>query len=59
MKNRHSSKIVMTYHILIDRLKACGIIPSHHVLDNECSAKFKEAIKANKMRYQLVPSDDH
>ena len=59
MKNRHSSEIVMTYQILIDRLKACGIIPKHHVLDNECSAEFKEAIMANKMTYQLVPPDDH
>ena len=59
MKNRHSSEIVMTYHILIDRLKACVIIPRHHVLDNECSAEFKKAIKDNKMTYQLVPPDDH
>ena len=59
MKNRHLSEIVMTYQILIDRLKACGINPKQHVLDNECSAKFKDAIKANKMRYQLVPPNDH
>ena len=59
MKNRHSSENVMTYQILIDRLKSCGIIPKHHVLDNECSAEFKEAIKDKKMTYQLVPPDDH
>ena len=59
MKNRHSSEIVKTYQILINRLKACGINPKHHVLDNECSEEFKEAIKDNKMTYQLVPPDDH
>ena len=59
MKNRHSSEIVMTYQNLINRLKACRINPKHHVLNNECSKEFKEAIKDNKMTYQLVPPDDH
>jgi hypothetical protein len=30
-----------------------------HILDNECSAKFKERIKLNNMIYQLVPPHDH
>ena len=59
MKNRYSTQIVATYQIMIDRLKACGINPKHHVLDNECSEEFKEAIRINKMTYQLVPADDH
>ena len=54
MKNQPLSEIVMTYQILIDPLKACGIIPKHHVLDNECSVEFKDAIKDNKMTYQLT-----
>ena len=37
MKNRHLSQIIMTYQILIDILKDCGINPKHHSLDNECS----------------------
>ena len=48
-----------TYQIMIDRLKACGINPKKHVLDNECSAKFKEAIRDNQMTYELVLPDDH
>ena len=59
MKNRQSSEIFITYQILINRLKACGVKPKHHVLDSECSEDFKEAIKDNKMTYQLVPPDDH
>ena len=59
MKNQHSSEIVMTYQTLIDSLKACGINPTHPVLDNECSEEFNEAIKDNKMTYQLIPPDDH
>ena len=57
-KNRYSAQIDATYQIMIDRLKACGINPKHHVLDNECSEEFKEAIRVNKMTYQLVPADD-
>ena len=59
MKTRYSSQIIITYQIMIDRLKACGINPKHHVLDNECSEEFKDAIMVNKMMYQLVPADDH
>ena len=44
MKTRHASQMVKTYQIMINRLKACGINPKKHLLDNECSAEFKEAI---------------
>ena len=30
-----------------------------HILDNECSAEFKEKILENEMEYQLVPPHDH
>jgi hypothetical protein len=30
-----------------------------HILDNKCSTKFKELIKFNKMKYQLIPPHDH
>ena len=29
------------------------------MLNNEGSEEFKEAIRANKMTYELVPADDH
>ena len=48
MKNRHSTQIIATYQIMLDRLKACGINPKHHILDNECSEEFKEAIGLTK-----------
>ena len=59
MKTRHASQMVKTYQIMIDKLKACGINPKKHVLDNECSAEFKEAIRVNEITYELVPPDDH
>ena len=33
MKNRHSAEMVATYQIIIDKLKACGINPKHHILN--------------------------
>ena len=59
MKTQHASQLVKTHQIMIDRPKACGINPKKHVLDNECSAEFKEAIRDNQMRYELVPPNDH
>ena len=37
MRNISSREIVRTYLILMQRLKAAGIKPKKHVLDNECS----------------------
>ena len=37
MQNRSSGKIVRAYQVLMQGLKAVGIRPKKHVLDNECS----------------------
>ena len=59
MKNRSSDEMIRAYQVLIDRLKERGVVPKHHVLDNECSEEFKRTIKENKMTYQLVDAHDH
>jgi hypothetical protein len=59
MKNRSSTEMIRAYQVLVDRLRSAGIQPKMHLLDNECSADFKERIKLNKMEYQLVPPHDH
>jgi hypothetical protein len=59
MKNRTSGEMIRAYQTLINRLRATGIAPKQHILDNECSNDFKETIKANNMTYQLVPPHDH
>ena len=59
MKNRTSGKMIRAYQNLINRLKSAGITPKHHILDNECSADFKQTIRDNNMTYQLVPPHDH
>ena len=59
MQNCTSGEMVKAYQILIDRLKESTILSTLHILDNECPGEYKEAIKDNKMKYQLVPSNDH
>ena len=51
--------MIRAYQVLIDRMKEKDINPTMHVLDNECSAEFKEAIKENRMKFQRVPPNDH
>jgi hypothetical protein len=59
MKNRTSGEMIRAYQVLVDQLCSVGIAPKQHILDNECSNDFTEAIKTNNMTYQLVPPHDH
>ena len=43
----------------MQRLKPVGIRPNKHVLDNECSTEFKQAIKENELEHELVPKGQH
>ena len=45
MRNRTSGEMVRAYQVLIDRMREKEIHPTMHILDNECSAEFKDAIK--------------
>ena len=59
MRNRQAAEMVAAYQRAVDRMKKAGIEPKMHILDNEISAEFKQAISDNGMRYQLVPPNDH
>ncbi len=59
MKNCTAGEMIQAYQTLVDWLNSTGIHPKMHLLDNECSAEFKDRIKANKMKYQLIPPHDH
>ena len=59
MRNRTAGKMMIKYQKLIDRLKEKGIQPKLHILENKFSEEFKEVIKNNGMKYQLVPPHDH
>ncbi len=51
--------MIWAFQKLINHLHAAGIAPKHHILDNECSNKFKDTIKSNNMKYQLILPHDH
>ena len=59
LRNRTSGEMVATYQSLVDRLHEREIEPEMHILDNKISQEFKNAIKANQMKFQLVPPNDH
>ena len=48
LSSRKSEEMIRAYNKLVGRLKDIGIQPTNHLLDNECSNGFKEAIKATK-----------
>ena len=57
MKNCTSGEMICAYQKLIDRLKNAGITPKRHILDNECSADFKQTIWGNnKLKRPSKPS---
>ena len=55
MRDWKGSEIVRAYKALIHCLKIAGITPKKHILNNECSNEYKEAIRENGMEYELVP----
>jgi len=59
MKNRTTGEMIRAYQVLVEHLRSAGVNPTMLILDNECSAKFKERIKSNNMKYQLVPPHEH
>ena len=51
--------MVKAFEALMKRLRAAGIKPKKHVLDNECSEEYKQAIREHEMTYELVPKGQH
>ena len=58
MKNCTAKEMIRTYHALLAKLRKAGFVPTKHILENECSAKFKEAIRET-CKLQLVPPSNH
>ena len=59
MRDRTAGEIIKAYQKLIKRLQKAGIRPKKHILDNECSEEYKQAIIDNNMQYELVPKGQH
>ena len=59
MKIRTKGGIIAACKKSLTLMRICGLNPKHQILDNEALAKYKEAIQAYGMTYQLVPLDNH
>ena len=59
MHSRVAGEMMRAIQVLMDRLHEKNINPTLHILYNECSAEYKEAMERNGMRFQLVPPNDH
>ncbi len=59
MKNNTEGKLILAQQRALTRMKRCGIVPTHQILDKQASAAYKTAIETSKMRYQLIPPNDH
>ena len=59
MKDRTSGEMIRAYQKLLKELRLSGMTPKKHVLDNEMSSEFKDAVRMNGMEYELVPKGQH
>ena len=53
IKNQTSNELERTYLVVLNRVKAAGIVPMKHVMDNECSNNMKQLIRET-YRLELV-----
>ena len=58
MKSRRDCEMQRAYLTLLNRLKAAGVVPKKHVLDNKCSHDMKELI-CETCQLKLVPQYCH
>ena len=58
MKNKTEGEMILARSCTLERMKAQGILLTHHVLDNEISTMYRLEIKKTCITYQLVPPDD-
>ena len=59
MRNQSDCELILARAHALARMRRCGIIPKHQILNNQASAEYKAAIKASGMTYGLVLPDNH
>jgi len=59
MQNREADTIISCWKKCHDRLINNGVVTTHYILDNECSAAFKTALKNEQVTFELVPPNQH
>lgn len=58
-RSKTDADMIKAYKKLMRKIKEAGLTISTHVLDNECSAALKAAIKQHKVVLQKVPPHVH
>ena len=59
LRSRHTSEMIRAYKALIKRLKAAGIKPKMHILDNEASEALQKNMTKKTVKFQMVPPSIH
>ena len=59
MQNRTTGEIIRSYQTTLEHLQNENVHPKKHILDNEISEEYKQAIRDNGMQYELVPAGQH
>ena len=59
IKNRETESIIEAWEKCHSRLTGNGHITKRYVLDNECSAKFKDTLQHHEINFELVPPHQH
>jgi hypothetical protein len=59
MRNRTEYEIIAAYKRIMKRMRKANLTIKKHILDNEASANYKEAIANNKVEYKLVPPNNY
>jgi hypothetical protein len=59
IQNQSGGKLILARARELARMQRRGLIPKHQILNNQASAKYKAAIEASGMTYELVPPKEH
>jgi hypothetical protein len=60
LQSRFAQSLTKAYQAIFQRWNATGVIcPNWHILENKAPEELKQAIRENKCRVELTPSDQH
>ena len=59
MPNCMQNTMIADHAFTFNCMRLAGLSPTHQILDNEASVKYKEAMTQSGMTYQLVPPNNY
>ncbi len=59
LKNNSEGELILARRHAFAQMAQRGIIPRHHILNNQALFAYKTKIELTKMAYKLVPPNDH